>query len=216
MGRTLAAWLMVATAMAAPPTTPREVVESAVTRVVTALRDADAASAASGRASARRRAEITRVAGELFDFEKMAHLTLPRQWATRTRAEQAEFVRLFTQVLERTYIDKLESYAGEKIVYLAGTVDDGGYATVRSKVVSGRRRAETSVDYRLYVKDGRWRVYDVLIDGLSIVSTYRTEFDRVIQVSSYGALVDTLRRRAAHPVEVGATRGGSVSPRTGR
>lgn len=218
MGKALAAWLMVAGALAAP-TTPRAVVESAVTRVVTALQEANLDSPASEQSGRpyvdRRRAEIKRIAADLFDFDEMARRTLSRNWAARTPEERAEFVRLFTGLLERTYVGKIESYSGENIVYV-GEVVDGGYATVRSKVISTRRHSETPLDYRLYLKDSQWRVYDVLIDGVSFVSTYRSEFTRVIQVSSYQTLVDTLRQRVVTPASAEAPRAGSASPRTTR
>src|SRR3989442_7654599 len=105
MGRALAAWLLVGSALAAPPATPREVVESAVTRVVSELQDANLnarATEQAHRVAVRRRAEITRVAADLFDFEEVARLTLPRYWAVRTPEERAEFVRLFTQLLQRS------------------------------------------------------------------------------------------------------------------
>src|SRR5467141_2946142 len=101
MGRVLAAWLLVGSALAAPSATPREVVESAVTRVVSELHDANLnarATEPTHRLPARRRAEITRVAADLFDYEEVARLTLPRYWAVRTPEERAEFVRLFTQL----------------------------------------------------------------------------------------------------------------------
>jgi len=209
MGRALAAWLMVASAFAAPAATPRDIVESSVTRVVTVLQDAQAGRLSVGR----QRTEIKRIAADLFDFEEMARLTLPRDWAVRTPEERAEFVRLLTQLLERTYIRKIESYAGERIVYLGANVD-GDYATVRSKVTSSRRHLETPVDYRLsYMTDGHWRVYDVLIDGVSFVSTYRSEFGRVIQRSSYQALVETLSQRVT-AAAVNSTRGAPASPHT--
>jgi len=102
---------------------------------------------------------------------------------------------------------------GERIVYLGANVD-GDYATVRSKVTSSRRHLETPVDYRLYyMKDGHRRVYDVLIDGVSFVSTYRSEFGRVIQRSSYQALVETLRQRVT-AAAINSTRGAPISPHT--
>lgn len=218
MGKALAAWLMVAGALAATPATPREVVESAVTRVVMALEAANVNRPEPEQAGRlyveRQRAEIRRVAGELFDFDEMARRTLTRHWATRTRAEQDEFVRLFTALLERSYIGRIESYSGERIVYLGESVD-GAFATVRSKVV-GRRRTETPLDYRLYLRDGKWRVYDVLIDHVSFVSTYRSEFNRIIQMSSYQALVDTMKKRSIDAAVLDRTgRGASASPHTG-
>jgi len=102
-------------------------------------------------------------------------------WAARTREERSEFVSLFTDLLERAYLGKIESYA-----------------VVRSRIIPKRRSVdnrvrETGLEYRLHKKDGRWKVYDVIIDGVSFVSTYRSQFDRIIKASSYTTLVDRLR-----------------------
>jgi phospholipid transport system substrate-binding protein len=137
------------------------------------------------------------VAEELFDFEEVSRRALSVHWAARTPAERTEFVGLFTDLLERAYIGHIEAYAGEKIVYPAEKID-GDFAVVRSRIVPKRRTAdarvtETGLEYRLHRKDGRWKVYDVLIDGVSFVSTYRSQFDRIIKVSSYSALADRLR-----------------------
>jgi phospholipid transport system substrate-binding protein len=133
------------------------------------------------------------VAAELFDFDEISRRALSRHWAARTPEEQAEFTRLFTDLLERTYVGRIESYSGESIVYLGEAVD-GSFATVRSKVVT-RRRTETPFDYRLHLRDGRWRVYDILIDHVSFVATYRSEFARIIQRESYAALVERLHKQ---------------------
>jgi phospholipid transport system substrate-binding protein len=184
MGRSLVAWLMVAGAMAAGAG-PREVVQTAVTRVVVAMQEDPARLQA--------RTEIRRAAASLFDFEEMARRTLTRHWSGRAPEERAEFVRLFTDLLERSYIGRIESWSGEKIIYTAESVD-GSYASVRSKIIT--RRAEVALEYRLLQRDGRWRVYDVLMDGVSFVSTYRGQFDRIIQESSWDGLMDRLRKRA--------------------
>jgi phospholipid transport system substrate-binding protein len=197
MGQLLATLLVVAATATPSGTTPREVVQAAVTRVVAVVQDARVKSTLRPARAEQARAEVRRVAGELFDFDEMARRSLPRHWAARTSEERAEFVRLFTDLLERTYLGRIQSYAGEKIVYLGEGVD-GSYATVKSKVVTPRR-AETGLDYRLHLKDGRWRVYDVLIDGVSFVSTYRSEFDRVIQAGSYSTLIERLRGKASFP-----------------
>ena len=190
--------LMLALSVAAVPTTPRDVVQLAVTRVIAVLEGAEPDRADRAErgvpGTERARAEIRRIANDLFDFDEMAKRTLSRHWAGRTRAEQTEFVSLFTDLLERSYISKIEAYAGEKIVYVGETVD-GEYAVVRSKIVSPRRRQDTALSYRMVLHDGRWRVYDVLVDGVSFVSTYRAEFNRVIAGSSYRALVDALRAK---------------------
>lgn len=192
MGTILAVWLMAAVS-GVPASGPRDVVQAAVTRVVTVLSDAEPPPGLRVHGD-RGRAELRRVAGALFDFDEMARRTLTRHWPERTRDEQNEFIRLFADLLERAYVPRIEEYSGESIVYVAESID-GTYATVRSKVIS-RRRTETRLDYRLHLRDGRWRVYDILIDHVSFVATYRAEFNRIIQLTSYDALVDTLRKRA--------------------
>jgi phospholipid transport system substrate-binding protein len=201
MGKSIVALLLVA----ATTTTasPRDVVQRAVTRVVELLDGAGQASpgeksgVVGAISSVRRRAQIRAVADELFDFEEVARRALSVHWASRTPAERTEFVALFTDLLERAYIGGIEAYAGEKIVYPAEKID-GEFAVVRSRIVPKKRTGdarsvETGLEYRLIRKDGRWKVYDVLIDGVSFVSTYRSQFDRIIKASSYSTLVDRLR-----------------------
>lgn len=195
MATILAVWLMAAVSTGgAEAAGPRDVVQTAVTRVVTVLSDSEPPPGLRVQGD-RGRAELRRVAGTLFDFDEMARRTLTRHWPERTKEEQDEFVRLFADLLERAYLPRIEEYSGESILYLAESID-GPYATVRSKVIS-RRRTETPVDYRLHLREGRWRVYDILIDHISFVSTYRSEFNRMIQLTSYDTLVETLRKRAS-------------------
>ena len=195
MGKTLAAWIMVAGAVAAPAMGPRETVESTVGRVVTLLQDGDTVKTEStARQASDRRAEIRRLARELFDFEEVTRRTLSRHWAARSADERAEFVALFTDLLERSYVTRVEAYAGENIAYFGEAVD-ASYATVRSKIVTDRR-SEIALDYRLHLRDGRWRVYDLQIDGVSFVSTYRSQFDRIIQAESYAALLERMRKKS--------------------
>jgi phospholipid transport system substrate-binding protein len=201
MGKSLAALLLVA-ATAASTASPREVVQRAVTRVVELLDGSGSASPGerggviSAIASVRRRAQIRAVADELFDFEEVSRRALSVHWAARTPQERTEFVGLFTDLLERNYLGKVEGYAGEKIVYPAEKID-GDFAIVRSRIVPRSRKdvraRETGLEYRMLRRDGRWKVYDVIIDGVSFVSTYRSQFDRIIKASSYATLVDRLR-----------------------
>ena len=201
MGKALAAWLLVAGAVAGPVSPPREVVQSAVSRVLVVLQRTDnEAMPTSGTrrlGDDQRRVEIRRVATDLFDFDEISRRVLSRYWTERSAEEQAEFVHLFTDVLERTYIGRIEAYAGEKIIHV-GEVVDGPFATVRSKVVT-RRRTETPLDYKLHLRDGRWKVYDILIDHVSFVSMYRTEFARVLQREPYSGLVERLRKESGPP-----------------
>ena len=190
MGKALAAWLMVAgAAVAAPALGPRETVETSIVRALSVIQDGEM----DGKPVADRHVEIRRIAHRLFDFDEISRRALSRHWATRSADEQTEFVTLFSDLLERSYMNRLEAYAGEKITF-TGEALDGNFATVRSRVIS-QRRTETMLDYRMHVRDGHWQVYDVLIDGVSFVSTYRSQFDRVIQAESYGALVERLRKK---------------------
>ena len=201
MGKSLVAWLMVAGAMAASAG-PRDVVQTAVSRVIAAMQQDP------GRERAR--AEIRKAAASLFDFQEMARRTLTRHWTGRAPEEQAEFVRLFTELLEGSYIARIESWSGEKIVYTSEAVD-GRFASVRSKIIT--RRAEVAIEYRLLERDGRWRVYDVLMDGVSFVATYRSEFERIIQQSSWAGLMDRLRKRAIHTSALDGTQRLVSTPR---
>ena len=200
MGKSIVALLLVAATTTSA--SPREVVQRAVTRVVELLDGSGQASPGektgvlAAISSTRRRAQIRAVADELFDFEEVSRRALSVHWASRTPAERTEFVGLFTDLLERAYIGHIESYAGEKVIYPAEKID-GDFAIVRSRIIPKRRgdsrAVETGLEYRLHRKDGRWKVYDVLIDGVSFVSTYRSQFDRIIKASSYPTLVDRLR-----------------------
>jgi phospholipid transport system substrate-binding protein len=201
MGKSLAALLIFAAATTSA-TSPKDVVQRAVTRVI-ALMDVGGQASPGERdglagalASVKRRAQIRAIADELFDFEEITRRALSVHWAARTPEERTEFVGLFTDLLERAYLTKIESYAGERIVYPAEKID-GDFAVVRSRIIPKRRAdgrtRDTSLEYRLRHRDGRWKVYDVLIDGVSFVSTYRSQFDRIIKGSSYQTLVDRLR-----------------------
>jgi phospholipid transport system substrate-binding protein len=208
MGKAFVAWLLVASAVAAPAAAPRDVVQSAVDRVLAAIQRAEMESnpaPAPRLAMEQRRIEVRRIALELFDFDEISRRALSRHWTARTAEEQTEFIRLFTDLLERTYIGRIESYSGEKIVYLGEAVD-GEFATVRSKVIT-RKRGETPLDYRLRLRDGRWKVYDVLIDHVSFVATYRSEFDRILQKESYAALVGRLRKQSVEAAALVRARG---------
>lgn len=195
MEKAFAAWLMLAAAATGPQSGPRETVETAVVRVVGAFQGAEAA----GRVQTDQVAEARRVARGLFDYDEVTRRVLSRHWSARTPEEQTEFVGLFTRLLEGAYLNQLEGCAGGRIVYTSETID-GIYATVRSRVTMGR--SDVGIDYRMHLRDGRWRVYDAVFDGMSLVSIYRSQFDRVIQAESYEALVERLRKRTIVETQV--------------
>jgi phospholipid transport system substrate-binding protein len=142
--------------------------------------------------AARRRA-VRDVAHEAFDARETARRVLGRHWQARTAAEQEEFVRIFREFLERTYLPWVDEYRGEQVRYVSER-RDGDHAAVRAMIVL-RLGIEIPVESRLLRTGDRWQVYDVLIENVSLVATYRAQFDRVIRAASY----EDLRRRLGAP-----------------
>jgi phospholipid transport system substrate-binding protein len=140
-----------------------------------------------------RRTTVRRIANDIFDFAETAKRSLGRHWAARTPTERDEFVQLFGDLLERSYISKIELYGGEKIQYTGESVE-GDLATVRSKLVT-RQGTEIPIEYRMLRKGDRWLVYDVVIEGVSLISNYRTQFNKIIQTSSYAELVNKMKTK---------------------
>jgi phospholipid transport system substrate-binding protein len=140
-----------------------------------------------------RRQKLEKVVGDRFSYEEMGKRALAGQWAKLSDAQKQEFVGLFKSLLSRTYADKIESYSGEPIQFV-GERNQDGYAEVKTKVLAGK--AVIPLDYRLMKKDEGWRVYDVVIDGVSLVNNYRGQFTKIINSSSYDGLVDSLRKKS--------------------
>ncbi len=185
-----AALLLGLTALPAQAMTPTETVKS---RVDEALQSLTQNSATGPEAAERRRAEIRRAADSLFDFTEMSRRALGRHWADRTAAERDEFVRLFTDLMARSYIGKIDRYAGEAIAYTGERVT-GDEATVRSQVVTAKG-SQIPVEYRLRRVNESWTAYDVFIENVSLVGTYRSQFDRIIKAESFADLLRRLREK---------------------
>lgn len=140
-----------------------------------------------------RRAAIRGIANEIFDFTAISQRALGRHWRARTPAERDEFVRLFGDLLERSYVTKIEGYTGERIVYV-GEVADGDVVMVRTRIVT-RQGAEVPVDYKMFAQGERWRAYDINIEGVSLVANYRTQFNAIISRTGYPDLVAKLKAK---------------------
>jgi len=183
----LAALLVGRDALAGVPT---EQLRSAVDRVIKTLDDP--AMKAEGKAGERRQA-VRKIANEIFAWDETAKRALARHWQARTEAQRQEFVKLFGDLLERSYIARIENYGGEKITYLSDSIDDET-AMVRTKIVT-KQGSEVPVDYRMLRRSDRWLVYDVVIEGVSLVGNYRTQFNKIIQTSSYEELVKKMKSK---------------------
>jgi phospholipid transport system substrate-binding protein len=140
-----------------------------------------------------RRVAVRKIANEIFDFSEIAKRSMARHWQPLSEAQRTEFVGLFADLLERSYISKIETYGGEKIQYTAERAD-GDFATVSTRIVT-KNGTEVPVDYRMIKRADRWLVYDVSIEGVSLVSNYRTQFNKIIQTTSYNELVSKLRNK---------------------
>ena len=160
---------------------PLDVVKSSVTRML----------AAAG--SGQQRVEARRVAQELFDFDEMCRRMLADHWQEGSPYQQGEFVRLFTELIERSYLSGLRTVPPAAITFLGETVN-GSYAQVKSRIATSRV-GETSVEYRLVDHDGRWAVYDVVLDGVSLVSSYRSQFASILRTSSFARMLEKLQSR---------------------
>jgi phospholipid transport system substrate-binding protein len=137
-----------------------------------------------------RRAKVKELIYERFDFSEMARRSLGSEWRRLSPEQQKKFVRLFTSLLEDAYLDKIESYTGEKVQY-GKERQDGDYAEVETKLEDDKTGREVSILYRLRNLNGDWKVYDVVIEDISLVLNYRSQFSRVLARSS----VDELLRR---------------------
>lgn len=170
---------------------PTEQIKTTVDRALVVLKDPKLKPAARLK---ERRDQLKQILFARFDFGEMAKRSLGANWRRRTPQEQEEFVRLFADVLERTYASIIESYTDEKIVYLNERVD-GTFADVNSKVTTSKGE-EYSINYRAHFVGNEWKVYDVVAENVSLVNNYRSQFTRVISKASYEELVRRLKDKS--------------------
>jgi phospholipid transport system substrate-binding protein len=140
-----------------------------------------------------RRAAVRKIAIEIFDVQETARRALGPHWQQRTPEQREEFVHLFADLLEQTYISKIDLFGGERLRFTEEKVD-GQHAIVRARVLT-RQSTEVPVEARMLRRAERWLVYDILIENISLIGNYRAQFDRIIRTSSYDDLVKRLRTR---------------------
>jgi phospholipid transport system substrate-binding protein len=134
----------------------------------------------------------------------MAKRAMGRHWRDLTPAQQNEFVALFSDLLERSYVGKIESASGSsdfEVLYTQERIDQDGYAIVRTEVVN-KRDLNTDIEYRLLRRNGDWEAYDIIIEGVSLVNNYRTQFSTIIRQKSYEALVQQMKTKMAQETVV--------------
>ena len=182
--------VLVAAAGSATADGPTDTVKTAVQQVFSGP-DGQVVKTVSG---PERRAAIRKVTEGLFDFTEMSQRSLGGAWAQASPAEQQEFVRLFGGLIANVYMGRIEQYAGEPISYVGERIE-GDEATVQSSVVTPKG-SQIGIEYRLYRgTDGRWTVYDLYVDGFSLVGSYRAQFNRLLQRGSFADLLKQLRQK---------------------
>ncbi|HEV8531126.1 MAG TPA: ABC transporter substrate-binding protein, partial [Methylomirabilota bacterium] len=127
------------------------------------------------------------------DWAETAKRSLARHWQPLSDGQREEFVKLFGDLLERSYISKIELYGGERIHYVGESID-GDLAVVRTKIIT-KQGTDVPIEYRMIRRGDRWLVYDVVIESVSLVSNYRTQFNKIIQTSSYQELVKKMKTK---------------------
>ena len=140
-----------------------------------------------------RREKLKEAISERFDFEEMARRSLGAQWQKRTPEEQKEFVQLFRDLLEGTYLGKLEEYSGEKVRYI-NERQEKDLAEVNTKVVNNKGE-EFTLDYRMRDANGDWKVIDVVVENISLVNNYRSQFNRILTKSSFEDLMQAMKQK---------------------
>jgi phospholipid transport system substrate-binding protein len=203
----LAALLAILTALDAAAGPSTEQLKSAIDRVVKVLEDP---SLKGDDRVAERRTAVRKIADEIFDFSEIARRALARHWQPLTDKQRVEFVALFSDLLERSYMSKIELYGGEKIQY-GGERVDGETASVATRIVT-KNGTEVPIDYRLLKKGDRWLVYDVNIEGVSLVSNYRTQFNKIVQTGSFEDLIQKLRTKQGEVTVDGQSKGKNATP----
>ena len=169
-----------------------EAVRETLTQVLRILDDPSLKNPAK---QAQRRRMLEEIAAGRFDYAEMSKRVLGSYWKPLTETQRKEFVEVYKGFLSDRYAGKIEDYSGRKqdVGYLTERIE-GSYAEVRTELRSDK--TTLPMDYRLLVKDGRWSAYDIIIDGVSLVSNYRSQFQKIIRESSFEELVNKLRERS--------------------
>jgi len=179
----------VETAYAGPAT---DAMKGTIDEVLRILRDKELKQPAK---ADERRQMLEKVVGDRFDYQEMSRRALGAPWNTLAEKDKQEFVGLFKSLLVSSYADKIETYSGEGVQYINERTEKD-YAEVRTKVQTGK--SDIPLDYRLLNKSGDWRVYDVVVDGVSLVNNYRGQFTKILRSSGYPELVEQLRKKSNH------------------
>jgi len=169
---------------------PLETVKARVNEVLDVLRD-HSFKGESGKKA--KKAKIRSISEKMFDYGELSRRTLAQNWRKFNPEQQKEFIELYKSILEDAYVDKIITYTDEKVVFNKENPLSAKTVEVRTTILT--KKADIPISYRVIQKEGAWRVYDVVIEGVSLVSNYRTQFKEILANKSPDALLDTLRKK---------------------
>ncbi len=172
--------------------TPKETIETGVNKLLATLSDP----AFKAKAKDEQVAQIGEVIDTIFDFKELSRRTLGREWKKMTAEQQKEFVPLFRKLLQGVYADRLLAYSDQKIIFDKETMLKKGRAEVQSYLQTSDGK-KIPLFYRLTDKSGSWKVYDVIIEGVSMVKNYRTQFRQILAKDSHEKLLEILRNKVS-------------------
>jgi phospholipid transport system substrate-binding protein len=170
---------------------PLDTVKGHVDKVLDVLRDS---SLKGGSKEKIKKDKIRTISEKMFDFNELSRRTLGLNWNKFKTEQQQEFIELYKSILEGAYIDKIVSYTDEKIIFNGENPLSEKTVEVQTTVVT--KKADIPISYRMIRKEGEWRVYDVIIEGVSLISNYRSQFTQILVNKSPEGLLDTLRKKA--------------------
>ena len=169
---------------------PMSAVENTVNRVLDVVRDPKLKSPS---AKSVKTEKLRIIYKDMFDEMEFSRRTLTRNWNKFTPEQRKEFVDLFEQVMEKTYLDRILEYSNEKIVFYKESIVAEGKAEIQSKVITSSK--EVPIYYRMILKNGKWKAYDVVVENVSLVQNYRTQFNEILVSGTPEQLLETLRKK---------------------
>lgn len=169
---------------------PMTTVEANVNKVLGVLRDGKLKSPA---AKEKKKEKLRIIYKDMFDEIEFSKRTLTRNWNKFSPAERVEFVKLFEQILEKSYIDKILDYSNEKVDFYKESMLSDNQAEIQTKIVTASK--EIPIYYRMILKDGKWKVYDVVVENVSLVQNYRTQFNDILGKNTPEQLLEILRKK---------------------
>jgi phospholipid transport system substrate-binding protein len=169
---------------------PLDTVQTNVNKVLDVARDPKLKGESSKRI---KRDKLEAIYEQMFDGVELSMRTLGKNWAKLNPAQQQEFIQLFRQILEKAYIDKILSYTNEKIVFSRENMLSANQAEIQTKVITSTK--EILIFYRVIQKDGIWKVYDVVVEHVSLVQNYRSQFNSILAKNTPDQLLGILRKK---------------------